>query len=205
METGIEEFDYAVVVNGEEQYSIWPTFKEIPPGWRAEGKTGSKAECLAHIKVVWTDMRPLSLRKKLEEQSAQRKKQDYQNQGRPTTNKLGESPTVAFLVQGTHPITTRPTDRNSRELKESLDRNYLHLTFTDTRGGTSLGISIDPKKSKLNSADFEQEKGSVHIEGSLILDYVRLKCCADINLSDLEGIARLEIIERLTPFQALSN
>jgi MbtH protein len=58
---------YRVVVNHEEQYSIWPTEKEIPLGWRDVGKQGTKEECLAHIKTVWTDMRPLSLRKAMEE------------------------------------------------------------------------------------------------------------------------------------------
>jgi MbtH protein len=58
---------YRVVVNHEEQYSIWPADREAPPGWRDAGKTGSKEECLAHVKEVWTDMRPLSLRKKMEE------------------------------------------------------------------------------------------------------------------------------------------
>jgi MbtH protein len=52
---------YQVVVNHEEQYSIWPEYKEIPGGWRTTGKTGNKQECLDHIKEVWTDMRPLSL------------------------------------------------------------------------------------------------------------------------------------------------
>jgi len=55
---------YWVIVNDEEQYTIWPSYKsELPLGWRAEGKQGTKDECLAHIKTVWTDMRPLSLRK----------------------------------------------------------------------------------------------------------------------------------------------
>jgi MbtH protein len=54
---------YRVVVNHEEQYSIWPTFKEIPAGWKDVGKQGPKAECLAYIEEVWTDMRPLSLRR----------------------------------------------------------------------------------------------------------------------------------------------
>lgn len=53
---------YVVVVNHEEQYSIWPSYKAIPAGWRAVGKEGTKDECLAHITEVWTDMRPLSLR-----------------------------------------------------------------------------------------------------------------------------------------------
>jgi MbtH protein len=58
---------YKVVVNHEEQYSIWPADREIPLGWRDAGKTGPKDECLAYIEAVWTDMRPLSLRNKMEE------------------------------------------------------------------------------------------------------------------------------------------
>jgi MbtH protein len=58
---------YKVVINHEEQYSIWPEHKENPPGWTDAGKSGSKAECLAYIKEVWTDMRPRSLRKLMEE------------------------------------------------------------------------------------------------------------------------------------------
>ena len=56
---------YKVVVNHEEQYSIWPAQRELPLGWSDAGKSGSKEECLAYIKEVWTDMRPLSLRKKM--------------------------------------------------------------------------------------------------------------------------------------------
>jgi MbtH protein len=62
---------YQVVVNHEEQYSIWPADRELPLGWSAAGKTGLKAECLAYIEEVWTDMRPLSLRKKMEEMERQ--------------------------------------------------------------------------------------------------------------------------------------
>jgi len=58
---------YKVVVNHEEQYSIWPADRELPLGWREAGKRGLKEECLDYIKLVWTDMRPLSLRKKMEE------------------------------------------------------------------------------------------------------------------------------------------
>jgi MbtH protein len=57
---------YKVVVNHEEQYSIWPADRENALGWRDEGTSGTKAECLAHIKEVWTDMRPLSLRKRMD-------------------------------------------------------------------------------------------------------------------------------------------
>lgn len=53
---------FAVVVNDEEQYSIWFEDRDVPAGWRATGFVGTKAECLAHIETVWTDMRPRSLR-----------------------------------------------------------------------------------------------------------------------------------------------
>ncbi|TDP92958.1 MbtH family protein [Labedaea rhizosphaerae] len=59
------EQQYQVVVNDEEQYSIWPAGRELPPGWRADGVTGAKEHCLAHIEEVWTDMRPLSLRRQM--------------------------------------------------------------------------------------------------------------------------------------------
>jgi MbtH protein len=59
---------YKVVVNHEEQYSIWPAHRENALGWTDAGKTGQKEECLAYVKEVWTDMRPLSLRKKMQEQ-----------------------------------------------------------------------------------------------------------------------------------------
>jgi MbtH protein len=59
---------YAVVVNHEEQYSIWPVGKAIPAGWREAGKTGEKQDCLDWIKTVWTDMRPLSVRRAMERQ-----------------------------------------------------------------------------------------------------------------------------------------
>lgn len=58
---------YLVVINHEQQYSVWPEYREIPNGWKAVGKSGSKSECLTYIDEVWTDMRPLSLRKKLAE------------------------------------------------------------------------------------------------------------------------------------------
>lgn len=60
---------YAVVVNDEEQYSIWPDDREPPAGWRRDGTSGPKDACLAHIDEVWTDMRPLSLRRWMQEQA----------------------------------------------------------------------------------------------------------------------------------------
>ncbi|MEM7167776.1 MAG: MbtH family NRPS accessory protein [Planctomycetota bacterium] len=61
-----DEWTYKVVLNHEEQYSIWPTHLDDPAGWRDAGVTGSKQECLSYIGEVWTDMRPLSVRRELD-------------------------------------------------------------------------------------------------------------------------------------------
>ncbi len=63
--TGSTETIYRVVISDEGRYSIWPEFKEIPWGWRADDKKASKQECLDYIAEVWKDMRPLSLQKSM--------------------------------------------------------------------------------------------------------------------------------------------
>jgi MbtH protein len=60
---------YRVVVNAEEQYSIWADRSEPPAGWRDEGTKGSREECLARVEEIWTDMRPLSLRLRMAQES----------------------------------------------------------------------------------------------------------------------------------------
>ena len=67
MSEDTQEKAFYVVVNEEEQYSIWPVNKEIPRGWRTDGTQGSKADCVAYIDTIWTDMRPLSLRKQMDD------------------------------------------------------------------------------------------------------------------------------------------
>lgn len=56
---------FHVVLNDEEQYSIWPADRDLPGGWRTDGTTGTRENCLAHIEEVWTDMRPRSLRERM--------------------------------------------------------------------------------------------------------------------------------------------
>jgi MbtH protein len=62
----VDKTTYEVVINQEEQYSIWPARRELPRGWQAVGVSGTKSDCLSHIKNVWTDMRPLSLRQQMQ-------------------------------------------------------------------------------------------------------------------------------------------
>jgi MbtH protein len=59
---------YLVVLNDEEQYSVWPEDEPVPAGWRATGVAGAKAQCLEHIREVWTDLRPKSLRERMARQ-----------------------------------------------------------------------------------------------------------------------------------------
>jgi MbtH protein len=58
-----ENTQFRVVINHEEQYSLWPDYKAIPDGWKSVGVEGNKQTCLDYIEATWTDMRPLSLRK----------------------------------------------------------------------------------------------------------------------------------------------
>ena len=62
-----EDTRYTVVVNDEEQYSIWPVHRPLPAGWTSDGTSGTREQCLAHIDIVWTDMRPRSLRERMAE------------------------------------------------------------------------------------------------------------------------------------------
>jgi MbtH protein len=64
--TPADDVVYTVVINDEEQYSIWPAYRAVPAGWREAGKSGAKADCLAYIETVWTDMRPASLRRHMD-------------------------------------------------------------------------------------------------------------------------------------------
>ena len=178
---------YKVVVNHEEQYSIWPEYKENPLGWKDVGKIGPKAECLAHIKEVWTDMRPLSLRKKMEEMAKNPLPPPPSNPSRPREKSL-----VDKLCEGYHPVEAglRP-EKTVKLFKEAIDRNYVHIKFTNTNGGTELGVGLDRDACDFSRADFENGIGTAHIEGGLTLDYVKVKCIADVSLETLEGKGHL--------------
>jgi len=183
---------YKVVVNHEEQYSIWPEYKENPLGWKDVGKAGPKAECLAYIKEVWTDMRPLSLRKQMEEMA----KNPPPLPLPPDPNRTGDKTLVERLCEGDHPVEAglRP-ERTVKLFKDAIDRDYVHVKFTKTRGGTELGFSLDRDACDFGKADFENGAGMVHVEGGLTLDYVKVRCVADIDLRTLEGTGHLVKVE----------
>jgi uncharacterized protein YbdZ (MbtH family) len=182
---------YKVVVNHEEQYSIWPADRENPLGWRDAGKTGPKAECLEFVKEVWTDMRPLSLRKKMEE-DARRRAENPEPEPEASADDEPDD-LVDRLAREQHPVEVglRP-DKTVEAFQECLNRGYVHIKFTGTRGGTELGVRLDTNACKLTEADFASGQGPVHLEGNLRLNYVDVRCIADIDLKSLSGSGRLE-------------
>lgn len=181
---------YSVVVNDEEQYSIWPADRENALGWRSVGKTGTKDECLAYIKEVWTDMRPLSLRKQMEEAAKRQSDEPLPSKEPPAP--VERKTLIERLSDGDHAVVASLLPKSdAKALKERIDLGHVHIKFTETRGGTELGVRLDPSALDMTQADFENQTGTVHLEGGLTLDYVKVRCVADIDLATLSGTGRL--------------
>jgi hypothetical protein len=89
-------------------------------------------------------------------------------------------------------------EKTVKLFKEAIDRNYVHIKFTRTRGGTELGVRLDREACDFGRANFDNGSGAVHVEGNLTLDYVKVRCIADIDLATLEGKGRLEKVEAQT-------
>jgi hypothetical protein len=83
--------------------------------------------------------------------------------------------------------------------KAALERGYVHVLFTETRGGTELGVRVDPAHLDLASVDWERRTGTARLAGELVLDYVRVRCHAAIDLATLAGTGRLEPLEEVEP------
>lgn len=103
---------------------------------------------------------------------------------------------VQKLAQGEHRVIFEINFDGdvAEELKASIDRGYVLIKFTETKGGTVLGIRLDDT-SDWSSADFDNKTGSCHFEGKLTLDYVPVKLVADIDVSTMEGKGHLEILD----------
>ncbi len=187
---------YKVVVNHEEQYSIWPVDRENPLGWEDQGPSGPKAECLAYISKVWTDMRPLSLRKHMED--AARHQAEYPQVSLLPTNPELSKPDdlVARLAKGVHPVEVGlHSEKTAEAFKAAINRGYVHIKFTETKGGTELAVCVDTQASDWSQADFSLATGRVHVEGTLTLNYVKVRCIADLELNTLTGTGYLIILE----------
>lgn len=191
-----DETVFNVVLNHEEQYSIWPAYKETPLGWNETGKSGLKADCLDFIGLVWTNMQPLSLQHYMKELAAKTARGELVEEV-PEDQSWNEGPTlVERLSQGLHPVEAcvRP-ETTVDGFKECIDRGFVHVKFTGTRGGTELGFNVDKDASDLGSADFSAKTGAVHLEGELTLDYQPVRCVVDLDLDSLSGEGSLEVVK----------
>ena len=185
---------YKVVVNHEEQYSIWPVDRENPLGWEDRGPSGSKDECLAYINEVWTDMRPLSLRKHMEEQARQQAENPPPPPTAPSTEASEADDLVTRLATGDHPVEVGlRAEKTAEAFKAAIDRGYVYIKFTDTQGGTELGVRLDTQASDWSQADFAKATGPVHLEGTLTLNYVKVRVVADFQVNTLTGNGHLVI------------
>jgi hypothetical protein len=100
---------------------------------------------------------------------------------------------VDRLCAGEHPVevSLRP-ERTVAALRECLDRGYVHIRFTQTRGGTELGVPVDPQRSDFTHANLDEGTGQLTVAGELTLDFEKVRCVANIELPALSGRGRLE-------------
>jgi hypothetical protein len=108
---------------------------------------------------------------------------------------------VERLTNGLQPIVAGRS-ASARELREQIDRGFVLLKFTNTRGGTELGSHLDMQQTRLEGADFENGVGQVHLVGNLTLDYEKVQLVADIDLASLTGTGHLVLIEAAGAAQA---
>lgn len=106
---------------------------------------------------------------------------------------------VQRLAQGEHPVTVGGPQPSLSELRKRLvEIGYVFVKFTNTRGGTDLGVTIDQAATDMSQANFEAGSGTVHIEGTLTLNYVPVRCVATIDLATLAGTGHLVVLEQET-------
>lgn len=181
---------FRVVVNDEEQYSIWAEDKELPAGWHAEGTAGTKEACLDHIENVWKDMRPKSLRDKLASGALEAGELPAPVDDEP------DDALVRRLAEGWHPVVVAGVGERAQaeaieRFRQRMDRGHVSVLFTGTRGGTELTLRFDPSSVDRSGCDFARRSGRLTVAGDLNLDGVDVRCEAELSLSDLTGVGRL--------------
>jgi hypothetical protein len=106
---------------------------------------------------------------------------------------------VQFLCKGDHPVEASPRVKTREAIKEAVARGHVQIKFTDTRGGTELGVPIDRSRSDLRGLEDGNGASEIKLVGDLTLDYVRVTCIARIDLATLEGQGHLEMVKEDNP------
>jgi len=101
---------------------------------------------------------------------------------------------VQRLSEGKHEVVIGHRDEPYEEIKERIEDGYIHIKFTQTRGGTELGINVDLKSTNVKDLDFTKGEGLLHIEGTTNLNYNAVRLIADIDLASRKGEGCLEVV-----------
>lgn len=109
---------------------------------------------------------------------------------------------VRRLCENHNPVEViiRP-ERTAAALKKALERGYVHVRFSETKGGTEIGVRVDSDLTDLTGANFEGPEGVIKLVGTLVLDYVPVRCTARIDLKTLMGDGQLEVLESAESLQ----
>ena len=100
------------------------------------------------------------------------------------------------LAKGEHKVIfPSRLDDPLQELRDCIERDYVFVKFTETRGGTELGFRLDPEHSDLSGADWDNATGTIRMAGELTLDYVKVRCVGNVDISTMEGTGHLVILE----------
>lgn len=102
---------------------------------------------------------------------------------------------VKRLSEGKHEVIIGHRDEPYDEIKQRIEDGYIHVKFTQTKGGTELGINVDLDKTNVGDVNFSKGEGSLHIEGTTNLNYNEVRCISDIDLKTRKGEGYLEIIK----------
>ena len=101
---------------------------------------------------------------------------------------------VKRLSEGKHEVVIGHRDEPYEEIKERIEDGYIHIKFTQTRGGTELGINVDLNSTNVKDLDFNKGEGFLHIEGTTNLNYNAVRLIADIDLASRKGEGCLEVV-----------
>ena len=105
---------------------------------------------------------------------------------------------VKRLSEGKHEVVIGHRDEPYDEIKQRIEDGYIHVKFTQTKGGTELGVNIDLDKTNVGNVDFSAGEGSLHIEGTTNLNYNEVRCISDIDLKTRKGKGYLEVVKEET-------
>lgn len=103
---------------------------------------------------------------------------------------------VSRLCTGEHPVSFEERVKQLKQVEDRIRDGFVFVKFTQTRGGTELGIDLVPSECDFSNADFASGKGKVHVVGTCELNYCKVKCIADVDLSSREGNGYLQLLDQ---------